>query len=135
MAFGTEEKKKFIESKNIRASKMGCSQNSKITRKIIILSMENEKVKPAKAITRKSQSNQKKRNFFFTGLIFFLLAVMLTAKIQFRQTFCQLFWDEERNNRWMFQPLEIIMWMASVFAIVPLSRMHMENGDQWPTCC
>lgn len=43
----------------------------------------------------------------------------------------------KRNNRRMFHPLEIIMWMASVFAIVcPIKLVHMEKRwDQWPTWC
>lgn len=123
--------------------------------------------KPAKAITWKSQSNEKKSGFHFfhrINLVFFLhfrwLTVAATTKIlcvcalMLRMTSAGCWWNAreifqqlalprtdlvnmKRNNRRMFHPLEIIMWMASVFAIVcPIKLVHMEKRwDQWPTWC
>lgn len=71
------------ESKYSREKKMESSRNRKITRKSIMNG--NEKAKPAKAITRKSQSNEKKSDFFLNKINLFFLLAVLFVETRFNQ--------------------------------------------------
>lgn len=80
---------------------------------------------------------------FFTGIIFFfssfpvyvLLPAAVASKTRFFQPPFLPFWDMFKMSSAtivkMFHPLEIIMWMPSVFAICAIKSVHNAHGKWW----